>query len=697
MLKKHRDLQLRLRLFFPVVAIIIIVLSMATFFNTQYALRVVKDQVDQSLVIQVNTIAGMFERERILQLEKVQTNLDVARWMFYSLPFYVTDQPILLTAIHQNSLATFDTHINEWKRNNKSLYHDTAFVDQVKQLVGGTVTIFQRIDSGFIRIATNVTDNKGDRAVNTYIDNQSPVVKAVLQGNTYYGRAFVVNDWYITAYEPIIHNEKVVGMLYVGDKEKDILEVKKILNNLMIGKTGYPFVIGYDGTMLIHPYAEGTSWQDSAVFHTMLSQQSGVMVYRLNDKNRRAAFLHYPDFKIIIGASVDEKAEIRQVVRQTISNALFIAVGAVLVLSLLIYFVTTDKLYHYLKKVEQSRKRLSTAHQALKQSEERFEKLFDSTGDAIFVTDANENIIEVNQAACDILGYSKEQMLSMKMSEIKTPDYAAIVAENRRKIYKKGSLTFESVHVTHDGVLVPVEITSRVVEYKDEKLILSVARNISERKKVEREVLSAVIRAEERERERFAKDMHDGLGPLLSTIKLYVDELENMQMDESERSEMIKYTDELIDEAMQSIRSISNNLTPRVIHEFGLHKAIEAFCDKINKTNAVKIIYAHQKAPNRFDINFELILFRVISELINNTLKHAKASNISIELFESDGKIILRFTDDGVGFDLYQVMERENKGIGLRNIISRIKSVNGVYNIDSAPGEGLRVEVEFER
>jgi signal transduction histidine kinase len=86
----------------------------------------------------------------------------------------------------------------------------------------------------------------------------------------------------------------------------------------------------------------------------------------------------------------------------------------------------------------------------------------------------------------------------------------------------------------------------------------------------------------------------------------------------------------------------------------------------------------------------------VISELINNTLKHAKASTISIELIESEGKILLRFKDDGVGFDLYQVMERENKGIGLRNIISRIKSVNGVYNIDSAPGKGLRVEVEFE-
>jgi len=227
-------------------------------------------------------------------------------------------------------------------------------------------------------------------------------------------------------------------------------------------------------------------------------------------------------------------------------------------------------------------------------------------------------------------------------------------------------------------------------------LILSVVRNIGTRKETEREILSTVIRTEERERERFAKDMHDSVGPLLSTIKLYVNELKSPNLETEERTDFVNQTNEILDEAITSIRTISNNLMPRVIHKYGLIKALESFCDKVNKTNKINIQFDTKHISDRLDQNLELILFRVITELITNTLKHANAKNISIELEKSSNKIIMSFKDDGIGFDIDKIMNSEHLGMGLKNIISRIKSINGDYHFISFPDNGFQIRVNID-
>ena len=219
---------------------------------------------------------------------------------------------------------------------------------------------------------------------------------------------------------------------------------------------------------------------------------------------------------------------------------------------------------------------------------------------------------------------------------------------------------------------------------------------MSERKELERKILSVVIQTEERERERFSKDMHDGLGPLLSTIKLYVNELVNEEVEKDEKQKMVQYTNELIDEAVTSTRNISNNLMPRVIHEFGLEKAVESFCNKVNTTNKINIIFKVSNIDRSLDKNVELILFRVISELINNTLKYAQAKNIVIRLDKEGNKIRLHFADDGIGFDVENIMNKKNTGMGLKNIISRIRSINGNCNFISNKNQGFKIDIEID-
>jgi signal transduction histidine kinase len=154
-----------------------------------------------------------------------------------------------------------------------------------------------------------------------------------------------------------------------------------------------------------------------------------------------------------------------------------------------------------------------------------------------------------------------------------------------------------------------------------------------ERKISERRVLNAIIRTEERERKRFAKDMHDGIGPLLSTIKLYMNELISEDVEKKEKEESMDYINKLIDDALSGIRTISNNLTPRVIDEYGLVSAINEFCNSINKTHKLAIDF---KSPDKLNLSnhIEINLFRIINELINNTLRHADASKAHIIIKE---------------------------------------------------------------
>lgn len=694
--KYNSNIPLKLRLFFPIAIIIIVVIVVVSVLFVNSSIKTFNTQVENNLRLQAKTISKMFERERQLKLEKVKTNLKVAHNLFYNQLFEIEASKIDVFAKNQINNKLHKEQLDKWFLNKHSLSDNFSFVDSVKNLLGGTATIFQKIDSGYIRISTNVQNVDGSRAVNTYIPNESPVIQAIERNETYYGRAYVVNDWYITAYEPILKNGKPIGILYVGNKEKDLQRLREIIYDLKIGESGYPFVFDKEGIMIMHPSIEGQNWNDSLLFKQVVGLNEGLVRYNYLGNDKLVAFVYNTDFEFYILASIETEKENRSFINNTILTSSLIALFTIIFLLSILYFLTADKIYNYLKELNVSKTKLTTATEALKQSEDRFQKLFNSTGDDIFVTDGNGTIIEVNHAVCKTLGYTREDLLSMRLSSIKTPKYANLIEEHRKQISLQGTYTFESEHVAKDGKIIPVEIISRIVNYKDEKLILSVARNIGVRKETEREILSTVIRTEERERERFAKDMHDSVGPLLSTVKLYVNELESSTLGNDERKDFVNQTNEIIDEAINSIRTISNNLMPRVIHKFGLIKAIESFCEKVNKTNTINIKFVKRNCGERLDQNLELILFRVITELLNNTLKHAEAKNVIIELEKVAGKLNMVFQDDGIGFNINEIMTSDHKGMGLKNIISRIKSINGDYNFVSFPNNGFKINVNID-
>jgi len=206
----------------------------------------------------------------------------------------------------------------------------------------------------------------------------------------------------------------------------------------------------------------------------------------------------------------------------------------------------------------------------------------------------------------------------------------------------------------------------------------------------ENRVLNAIIQTEERERRRLAKDLHDGLGPLLSTVKMAVSSLGQIEIDKKNK-EVIDNTDVVITEAIRSLKEISNNLSPHVLDNFGLASAIKSFSGKISSTKTIMVSFNSNMYEERLDYNTEVILYRVVCELINNTLKHAQAKTVNIELTRHNRLITLVYSDDGRGFDVNEVLHGQSEGMGYANIMSRIKSIKGIINIDSFQDKGIKV------
>jgi PAS domain S-box-containing protein len=332
------------------------------------------------------------------------------------------------------------------------------------------------------------------------------------------------------------------------------------------------------------------------------------------------------------------------------------------------------------------------------ESENRFRTLFNNSSDQIYVIDLYGNFVEVNQVIIDLLGYSKEEFMNMHIRDIKSLKYADTTETLLEKIKHEGNLIFEAEHVSKDGRIIPVEINSRLIGYSNGKAVLSMARDITERKQTERKIVNAIIETEEKEKERFAKDLHDGLGTLLSSINIYISLIKSGNVDEAQKENLFNYTKGLIDEAIMNAKEIANNLRPNVISRFGFNAAVKSLCEKINNTGVLKIDFsANTIRQDDLSKDMEVTLYRIINELINNTLKHAYADEVVINIAKENKLLTLKYTDNGKGFDVDETMNSKSlKGMGLANIISRVNAIDGAFRIRSSNESGTEVTITIK-
>ncbi len=207
-----------------------------------------------------------------------------------------TSATIEVSGVDQVTKVSKNYRIPVWKINGVPLYNNTDLVDRIKDKSVETATIFQKISDGYLRISTNVIKKDGQRAVGAFIPNSAEVIQRVEKGETYYGRAFVVDDWYITAYKPIFINGQVKGILYVGQREKDYAFLKNVFANKKY-YSGYPYLISKTGDVVIHPDKEGENLSDQPFFKQLLDAKPTDYKFRYRWPDNEEGKWKYQYFK----------------------------------------------------------------------------------------------------------------------------------------------------------------------------------------------------------------------------------------------------------------------------------------------------------------------------------------------------------------------------------------------------------------
>ena len=263
-----RDWSIRAKLISVTLFLVLLPLLCVAYLSMNRFGKALRSASEEDLDHLVRNIYSMCKVQQEMVQMKVVSDLNVARELLYlhdRAIEIVPGEKLHFDAVNQFTQERFQVTVPLWKIGDKPLSRDTHFVDEVQKLVGGTCTIFQRFDGNrLLRISTNVIEKNGKRAVGTFIPPDSPVAQAILSGRSYSGRAYVVNDWYITAYEPIKgDNGKVIGALYVGVREQSAQSFKDEIKKIKVGDTGYVFVMDGKGTLKAHPAKEGECIIDS--------------------------------------------------------------------------------------------------------------------------------------------------------------------------------------------------------------------------------------------------------------------------------------------------------------------------------------------------------------------------------------------------------------------------------------------------
>lgn len=223
--------------------------------------------------------------------------------------------------------------------------------------------------------------------------------------------------------------------------------------------------------------------------------------------------------------------------------------------------------------------------------------------------------------------------------------------------------------------------TAKIIEEQNNKINEQKINELQDKMQINS--MQSMIQGQEIERERIAKDLHDSLGGLLSTIKLQVDNIRNKESN-IKMLPAFKNATALIDTAVAEVRTISQNLQPGALSRLGLIPALKDLLNRYDSDQGPEIIFQHFDIPTDIDQTISLSIYRIIQEIINNAIKHAKANEILLQLNQEGDEIVIHIEDDGIGFNV----KGNYKSMGLKNIKSRVNYMKGTIEIDSRINEG---------
>jgi two-component system, NarL family, sensor kinase len=224
------------------------------------------------------------------------------------------------------------------------------------------------------------------------------------------------------------------------------------------------------------------------------------------------------------------------------------------------------------------------------------------------------------------------------------------------------------------------------------KILRQQAQLLREETRHQEELLFSTISSVEAERKRIATDIHDEIGSIFSTLSIFVNR-SNAGVNTNPGSETARESLALIEKGMVTVRRIAHTMMPHELEMFGLVYTVENLCEKLHAGGSIDTSFHCSNGSLNTTAQIDLAVYRVLQELTSNTIKHAQARHISIHLSEAAGSLRLLYTDDGKGLDISGMSNA--KGLGLKNIESRVSMVKGKITYSSAPAQGITCVVEI--
>lgn len=337
----------------------------------------------------------------------------------------------------------------------------------------------------------------------------------------------------------------------------------------------------------------------------------------------------------------------------------------------------------------------------LRENEVKYRSVFENSLDAIVLLKPDGKMVSANKAASTFFGRTMEELHSstaVELADVKDPNFSRLVTEGQQAGLAQGELQF----LRSDGSYVIGEVAS--VKYKNalgETHCLVIIRDSTERirlqkklsaeqKHHQRQVTEQVIRAQEREREVIGHELHDNVNQILTTVKLY---LETAYTHKETREELLPKSIGYLLQSINEIRNLSRDLSAPTLGTKSLIDSLTALVEMVQSSTHLIIHFEHSGYANNLQMDQKIAIYRMAQEQLNNVVKHAKATEVEVLLWQSETDTVLSVKDNGKGFDT----SVSHSGIGLSNIISRARVFDGEVKIESGTGKGCLIEVSIPK
>lgn len=334
---------------------------------------------------------------------------------------------------------------------------------------------------------------------------------------------------------------------------------------------------------------------------------------------------------------------------------------------------------------------------------QHFDYLSKHANDIIMLADETGQIIEANDRAIEVYGYTREELLQRRIHDFH-PAQADRTRLDRqmRQLKELGELRFETVNQRKDGTTFPVEVSARLIQVEGNRYLQAIIRDITARRQAEQELrtsrerlreLTAFLESvREEERARVAREVHDELGQILTALKLNIGWL-NAKLDQQDHPLAAKAAAlcEIADNAIASARTVAANLRPKMLDDLGLAAAIEWQAEEFQKLTGIRCTVDIPDEDSAIDGSRASAVFRILQESLTNVARHTQATEVDIVLKVRRGMLLLRVRDNGKGFD--PAATRARKSFGLLGMTERALMLKGRAKIRSTPGTGTEVSV----